>query len=280
MRIGHYDVNSVEIGRFRLDGGAMFSIVPKQIWGKKNTADEQNRIDLTLRSMLITGNGHNILVDTGNGYKFTEKYVERYNIDYREHNINNALKKHNLTVNDITHVILTHLHFDHAGGATLIRDGSYHPAFPNAKYYIQRRHLELARNPSEKDTASFFKENFDPLERAGCLRVLDRDGELFPYINLIISDGHTTGQQLVKVTDGTNTVVYCADLIPTLSHLPIPYVMSYDLYPLTTMEEKRKLLNEAANGDWILLFEHDPFAEAVKVMNVENGYKVKEKINL
>ena len=280
MRIGHYDVNSLEIGRIRLDGGAMFGIVPKPIWEKENPADELNRINLTLRSILITENGRNILVDTGTGSKFSKKYVERFKIDNGKHSINNALQKYNLTVNDITDVILTHLHFDHAGGTTLLNNGDYQPAFPNAEYYVQKSHLKLAWNPSEKDTASFFPENFDPLERADCLTVLEKECELFPDINLIISNGHTTGQQLVKISDGINTVVYCADLIPTSSHLPIPYVMSYDLYPLTTIKEKKKLLNDASNGDWILIFEHDPFVEAVKVMNVENEYKVKEKINL
>ena len=258
----------------------MFGIVPKPIWEDKNPADELNRIDLTLRSMLITGGGRNILVDTGTGSKFTEKYVERFNIDYRKHSINNALQKYNLTVDDITDVILTHLHFDHAGGATLFNNGDYQPAFPNAEYYVQKSHLELARNPSEKDRASFFPGNFDPLERAGCLTVLENEVELFPNINFIISHGHTTGQQLVKISDDINTVVYCADLIPTSSHLPIPYVMSYDLYPLTTMKEKKELLNDAANGDWILIFEHDPVVEGVKVISVENGYKVKEEIRL
>lgn len=280
MKIGDYEVYSIETGTFGLDGGAMFSIVPKTIWNKKNPADEKNRIDLSLRSLLIIGNKRCILVDTGIGEKFSEKYREIYKIDHTKHDIYTSLKKHGLVVEDITDVIITHLHFDHAGGSTSLINGALRPTFPKSNYYIQKKHLHLAHKPSVKDAGSFRQEDFMPLEESGKLEVIDGEGEIFPNISLLISNGHTSGLQHVKVSDSNNTLIYCADLIPTTSHIQLPYVMSYDLYPLTTIEEKKTFLDNAVENDWILFFEHDPLTEAVKIKRTEKGFEIKEKIVL
>ena len=200
MKIGDYEIHSIETGTFALDGGAMFSIVPKTIWNKKLHADENNRIDMALRCMLITGNSRNILVDTGIGSKFPKKYTEIYKIHQDKINISTSLKKHRLSVNDITDVILTHFHFDHAGGATCFSDGDLKPSFPNATYYIQKDNFELANNPSKKDMGSYRKENFEPLKESSKLEILKGECEIFPNISLFISNGHTIGLQHVKVS--------------------------------------------------------------------------------
>ena len=280
MKIGDYEIHSIETGTFALDGGAMFGIVPKTIWDKKLTADESNRIDMALRCMLITGNNRNILVDTGIGNKFPKKYAEIYKIHHDETNIGTSLKKHGLSINDITDVILTHFHFDHAGGATCFSDGDLKPAFPNATYYIQKDNIDLAYNPSEKDIGSYREENFEPLKESNKLEILKGEIEIFPNISIFVSNGHTIGLQHVKVSADDKTIVYCSDMIPTTAHLPIPYVMGYDLFPLTTIEEKKRFFYKAAEGDWMLFFEHDPYIEAIKVRKGEKGFEIKETVEL
>ena len=280
MKIGDYEIHSIETGTFALDGGAMFGIVPKTIWNKKLHADENNRIDMALRCMLITGNNRNILVDTGIGSKFPKKYTEIYEIHQDKINISTSLKKYQLSVNDITDVILTHFHFDHAGGATSFSDGELKPSFPNATYYIQKDNFELANNPSEKDMGSYRKENFEPLKESSKLEILKGEGEIFPNISLFISNGHTIGLQHVKVSAEDKTIVYCSDMIPTTAHLPTAYVMSYDLFPLTTIKEKKRLLQQAEEGNWMLFFEHDPNIEVIKVKKGEKGFEIKETIEL
>jgi len=281
MKIGKYELYAVETGRFRLDGGAMFGIVPKVIWNKLNPADERNRIELALRTLLIVGNDKKILVDTGIGNKWQDKYRDIYGIDHSKFTLETSLEKLGFKTDDITDVILTHLHFDHAGGSTFIdKDGAIKPTFKNATYYVQKSNLELALNPNEKDRASYLKENFTPLIEFNQLEVVDGEFEIFDGIELIVSNGHTTGQQLVKISDGSKTVVYCGDLIPTSSHIPIPYVMAYDLRPLVTMEEKKKLLKRAVDENWILFFEHDPYADAATVKAGKKNYEIKERFNL
>ena len=280
MKIGDYEIHSIETGTFVLDGGAMFGIVPKTIWDRKIPADEKNRIDMALRCLLIVGNKRRILVDVGIGDKCSKKFSEIYKIDLTSCNIRKSIKEYGLTVEDITDVILTHFHFDHVGGATYLKAGNLLPVFPNATYYIQNEHYALAHNPSEKDKGSFRNENFEPLEEAGKLKIISGEFEIFPDVSLIVSNGHTVGQQLVKVSNGVDTLVYCADLIPTSAHIPLPYVMSYDLYPLVTIDEKKKLLHNASEGDWILFFEHDPLVEAVKVKKGEKGFEISEIVKL
>ncbi|ODS33158.1 MAG: hypothetical protein SCARUB_01714 [Candidatus Scalindua rubra] len=279
MKIGQYELHPIDTGRFALDGGAMFNIVPKSLWSKLNPPDDENRIEMALRTLLIMGNKRKILVDTGIGTKFSEKYKKIYKIDQSKYNLASSLKEYDLETKDITDVILTHLHLDHAGGATYKEDDKHKLAFPNAVYYVQKKHYEWALEPSEKDKGSFIREDFKPIVEEGKLRLVDGYTVIFPNIDVILSDGHTPGLQLVKVSDGKDTLVYCSDLISTTSHIRIPYIAGYDIYPLTTIEEKEKLLTRACSGDWILFFEHDPSTEAVKIKETENGYAVNEKVS-
>ncbi len=280
MKIGSYELHQIDTGRFGLDGGAMFGIVPKTIWSKLNPSDDENRIDLALRTLLITGNKRNILVDNGIGTNFSEKYTKIYKIDHSKYNLDSSLKRFNLETKDITDVILTHLHFDHAGGSTYREDGELKLTFPNATYYVQKANYEWALTPNDKERGSYLKENFVPVLEKGKLQLVEGKFELIPHIDVIISDGHTVGLQLVKVSDEGNTLVYCADLIPTASHIKIPYIMGYDIEPLKIMREKKELLSLACNDNWTLFFEHDVMIEAVKVKKTEKGFEVREKVFL
>ncbi|MGR3302960.1 MAG: MBL fold metallo-hydrolase [Candidatus Scalindua sp.] len=280
MKIGSYELHSIETGRFGLDGGAMFGIVPKTIWNKLNPSDDENRIDLALRTLLITGNKRNILVDNGIGTKFSEKYKKIYKIDHSKYNLDSSLKRYNLETRDITDVILTHLHFDHAGGSTYREDGELKLTFPNATYYVQKANYEWALIPNDKERGSYLKENFIPVLEKGKLQLVEGKFEIIPHIDVIISDGHTTGLQLVRISDERNTLVYCADLIPTTSHIKIPYIMGYDIEPLKIMREKKELLSLACNDNWTLFLEHDVITEAVKVKKTEKGFEVREPVSL
>lgn len=281
MKIGIYNLVSVETGRFALDGGAMFGVVPKTLWNKTNPADELNRITLALRSLLLFNNEKVILVDAGIGQKWAEKHKDIYKIDFSKHNIENSLKKYGFTKNDVTDVILTHLHFDHTGGSTFADGkGEIQLSFPNATHFINKRNWEHALAPTDRDKASFVKEDFYPIFEKGKLKIIEETSKVFENIEFIISDGHTIGMQLVKVSDKKNTLIYCADLIPTSSHIPIPFVMGYDIQPLVTVQEKKKVLAQAVKEDWILFFEHDPISEACKV-KFENGkFSAAERISL
>ncbi len=173
---------------------------------------------------------------------------------------------------DITDVLLTHLHFDHAGGSTYRDDGVLKPTFPRARYFVQKRHWEQAMNPTEKDRGSFMSEDFLPLREHGLLEFTDGEGEIFPDISLLVMDGHTSAQQLPRISDGKKTLLYACDLFPTTSHIPLPYIMAYDLRPLKTLEEKKKILAEAAEDKWIIFFEHDPHTVAGTVMRSDKGF--------
>ncbi len=280
MKIGRYELHQIEAGRFGLDGGAMFGIVPKTLWSKLHPPDDENRIDLALRVLLIMGNKRNILVDNGIGTKFSEKYKKIYKIDQSKYNLDSSLKRFNLEAKDITDVILTHLHFDHAGGSTYKEDGELKLTFPNATYYVQKTNYEWALTPNDKELGSYLKEDFVPVSEKGKLQLVEGKFEIMPHIDVTISDGHTIGLQLVKVSDGKNTLVYCADLIPTTSHIKIPYIMGYDIDPLKIIQEKKELLSMACSGSWILFFEHDVITEAAKVKKTEMGFEVREKVSL
>ncbi len=280
MNIGQYELFQIETGRFALDGGTMFDIVPKALWNKLNPSDDENRIDMALRSLLVMGNKRNILVDTGIGTKLPGKYKDIYKIDQSKYSLLSSLERYNLEAGDITDVILTHLHLDHAGGAVYKEGDRLKLTFPNAVHYVQKKHHEWALKPSKKDIGSFIIEDFKPIEDEGKFRLVDGYAMILPNIDVIISDGHTVSQQLVKISDGRNTLVYCGDLIPMTSHIRIPYIASYDIYPLTTIEEKESLLSRACNGDWTLFFEHDPVTGAAKVKKTEKGYEIGEKVFL
>ncbi len=281
MQIGDYKVSTIIHGTFALDGGAMFGIVPKVLWNARNPADDKNRIDLSTRSLLIEGRGHKILVDTGMGDKWDEKQRNIYKIDVQSTNVYVSLEKKGLTVDDITDVIITHLHFDHAGGATRYNDeGDIVPTFPNATYYVQKKNWNWANNPSEKDAASYLPENFRPLYDHSVLEILDGATELFPGIELITSDGHTVGQQHPIVKSADRSIFYCGDMIPTKTHIPIPWVMGYDLFPLTTIQEKKDILPRALEENWILFFEHDPATNSVTVKQTDKGIQADQVVSI
>ncbi|MBK9321931.1 MAG: MBL fold metallo-hydrolase [Bdellovibrionaceae bacterium] len=286
LKIGPYAVCPIPTGLFGLDGGAMFGTVPKVLWSKSNPTDEQNRILMEARGLLLKSPGCNILIDCGNGGDFTAKYgdklgskfVELYNIDKSGPSLEKSLRSHGLTVDDIHHVILTHLHFDHAGGATTIVNNQLVPTFPKAKYYIQRGNLETAQKPNLREKASYFGANFQPLIDSGSLIVLDGPAEnLLPGISTILSNGHTQGQQMVKVSDSHNTLLYCGDVVPTSTHVRTAWLMGYDLHPLMLMEEKQKCLSEAADHGWYLFFEHDPYCDSARIEKNGHDFAVKER---
>ncbi len=280
MQIGNYTLHSIETGRFALDGGAMFGVVPWVFWSKTNPPDEKQRITLAARCLLIIGNGKVILVDTGNGSKFNNKLTDIYRLDNSQYELKKSLSHYNISPNDVTDVILTHLHFDHCGGNTEIVDGKIIPTFSNAQYYVQKNHWELAMHPTDKDRASFMNDDFMILHERGILHFVDGEQEIFPGISVLVCNGHTTAQQLPKISDGKTTLLFCCDLIPTMSHIPFPYIMGYDVRPLVTLEEKKKIIPQAEKEGWILFFEHDPETEAVKIQKTEKGYAVKDKIQL
>ncbi len=280
MKIGPYEIFTIETGYAWLDGGAMFGVVPKVLWNKTNPADELNRIQLALRAMIIKSSDRLMIVDTGVGNKMNEKLTKIYNVDHREHSLEGDLKAHGFSVEDFTDVIITHIHFDHIGGATTIKDGVLKPTFPNAKYYVQGEQWYWANHPSEKDRASYMPENFLPIQKAEQLIELDGPKELFPGIETLVMYGHTHGMQLVKISDENTTLLYCADLMPTASHIPLPYIMAYDNNPLITLEEKKRILPQAVKEKWILVFEHDPYYMAGRVIETEKGYRLGEEITL
>jgi glyoxylase-like metal-dependent hydrolase (beta-lactamase superfamily II) len=280
VKIGEYEIHTIETGRFALDGGAMFGVVPKNLWQKTNPADENNRIDLALRSLLIKGENRNILIDTGIGNKFDAKFASIYKINIEKYSLEKSLQIHQITKNDITDVIITHLHFDHAGGTTYQTGHNLTITFPNAVHYVQAEQWDWATHPSEKDRASFLDDDFKILESSGNLKKLSGPAELFPGIEILVMYGHTPGMQLVKISDNEATLLFAADLIPTASHISIPWVMAYDNHPITTINEKKRLLPLITEQNWIVFFEHDPYRPAATVMKTEKRYQMKDEIGL
>lgn len=281
MKKGPYSLEIIETGYVSLDGGAMFGVVPKTLWGRTNPADDLNRILLAMRLLLIRYENKIIITDTGVGKKLNEKLSKIYNVDHQKYNLINSLKAHKVKPEDVTDVIITHLHFDHIGGATWYDEkGELQLTFPNATHHVQKKHWEWALNPSEKDGASFMKENFVPIKENNRLNIIDGPGELFPGIFLNIVNGHTPAMQMVKITNGDDTILYCTDLIPMSSHIPLPYIMGYDMRPMSTLAEKKEILPLAAEQNWTLVFEHDPYVSAGKVEWTEKGYRLGAKVDI
>jgi glyoxylase-like metal-dependent hydrolase (beta-lactamase superfamily II) len=280
MTIADYTLHPIETGRFGLDGGAMFGVVPRTLWSRTNPPDEKNRIPMAARALLLVGNGKKILVDVGNGSKYDEKQRMIYGFDNHDADLLSSLKKYGLGPGDITDVILTHLHFDHAGGSTVVNGGKATPTFPRARYYVQREHWNAALSPTERDRASFFPHDYLPLEQTGQLVFVEGEREILPGISVRIMNGHTTALQCPVVSDGKQTLFYCADLMPTTSHIALPWIMAYDLRPLVTLEEKRRILTEALHKKWVVFFEHDPVTKAVILTDSAKGIVAGETVDI
>ncbi|MEG8947638.1 MBL fold metallo-hydrolase [Rosettibacter firmus] len=277
MKIGKYDLIPIETCKFALDGGAMFGVVPKMLWQNSNQPDEFNRVTLHARCLLLKSNNKKILIDTGLGNNWDEKFMRIYNVDYSEFDLIKSLQTNGIKTEEITDVIFTHLHFDHTGGSTILENEKWMPAFPNAKYYVQKKHFDWALNPSEKDKASFVTNRFLPLYENGMINFIDGENNFDDEIQILISDGHTFSQQLIKISDSSKTLLFAGDLFPFTSHIPIPYITGYDLQPLVTIKEKKEILKKACDEEWLIFFEHDPFTVAATITKNEKGFSVKEK---
>jgi glyoxylase-like metal-dependent hydrolase (beta-lactamase superfamily II) len=280
MNIGPYKIYPIDTGTFWLDGGAMFGVIPKVLWEKTNKADERNRVQLAARCLLIIGNGKTILMDNGNGEKNTDKFRDLYTLEMESGELQKSLAKYNIKPDQITDVILSHLHFDHAGGSTVKENGKFIPAFPNAKYYVQKTQWDNSLKPTERDRASYSQNDYLPLQEHGVLNLVDGETELFDGISVLVSSGHTPALQMLKITDGSSTLFYPADLAPFTSHIPLPYIMGFDLQPLNTLADKKKIFKQAVDEDWTIFFEHDPHVVAGKIKLTEKGFAFDRAINI
>ncbi len=272
---------SINTGNLKLDGGAMFGVVPKVIWSKLYPADENNLCNWIMRCLLIVDGDKKILIDTGIGNKQGEKFFVNYHLN-GEATLDASLAEAGFTTDDITDVILTHLHFDHCGGAVrwdTDRKG-YVPTFKNADYHTSRQQWEWATHPNNREKASFLTENILPIRETGKLHLLEADEELFPGIAIRLFHGHTDGQVIPFISYNGTTLVYMADLLPSTAHIPLPYVMSYDTRPLITLQEKEAFLKEAAQNNYVLFFEHDLYHECCNLMETEKGIRQKETFDL
>ncbi|HRG24964.1 MAG TPA: MBL fold metallo-hydrolase [Chitinophagaceae bacterium] len=272
---------TINTGYFKLDGGAMFGVVPKSIWNKINPADENNLCDWALRCMLIEDEDRLILVDTGNGDKQDAKFFGHYHL-HGDDTLEKSLKSHGFHPDDITDVFLTHLHFDHCGGAIKRAGDKLVPAFKNAKYWSNAAHWDWAVYPNAREKASFLKENILPIKESGQLEMVEVNGGINGQLgktrfndNIAVRfvSGHTESMMLPQIQYKGRTVVYMADLLPSQGHIPLPYVMGYDMFPLTTLNEKTSFLKEALEGDYVLFFEHDPVYECCTLKQTERGIR-------
>ncbi|MEY4374551.1 MAG: hypothetical protein RL760_717 [Candidatus Eisenbacteria bacterium] len=257
LDLGGWTLDTVDTGHLWLDGGSMFGSVPKPLWSRTNPPDERNRIRLAMRCLLVRGHGRTILVDVGLGDKSNDKFREIYRVE-PEPGLLPALAALGVAPGDVTDVILTHLHFDHAGGSTERTSEGLRPVFPNARWYVQRLNWENAHAPNPRERASYLPENYDALHEAGVLTQWDGACEPWPGVRILPVHGHTRGQQVVRIEGTKGSAWYVADLMPTAAHVRIPYVMGYDVAAIETMPEKRQVLEQAvADGSWVIL-EHDP----------------------
>ncbi len=289
LKIGDFEICPIPTGEFGLDGGAMFGTVPKVMWERSNPADERNRIAMEARGLLLKSKNRKILIDCGNGGDFVEKYgaklgpkfAEMYNINPSGPSLLKSLKHFGVSPEDVTDVVLTHLHFDHCGGGTTVRDGQLAPTFPKANYYVQKKNLETAAAPNIREKASYFSANYESLVKNNVLKVIDGEtSDFIPGFSVMISNGHTVGHQMVKVSDGTTTLLYCGDVVPTSSHVRLAWVMGYDLDPLKLIGEKERVLSMAADQGWYLFFEHDPYCDAATIKRDGKDFAVNERFEL
>lgn len=280
MNIAGYDLYPILTSHFKLDGGAMFGIIPKILWERKMPSDELNRIQMVTRSLLLVSDNKRILIDTGNGDKWQEKFKKIYEIDTKSVGLDSSLAEAGFTAEDITDVICTHLHFDHIGGNTKIEDGKIVPSFPNAKYWMNEVNWKVANLPSEKDHGSFMQDNWAVLSENNMINFVNGTEQFIPGIEIIISNGHTPGMMLPVILDNKNTLVYGADLIPTSAHIPLPWVMAYDVQPTVTIAEKKQFYQDAVKDSWILFFEHDPDIAACTIQHDGKHYRRKKIVNI
>lgn len=272
---------SINTGHFKLDGGAMFGIVPKSIWHKLNPADENNMCSWALRCLLIEDGNRLILIDNGMGNKQDAKFFGYYYLHGND-SLEKSLNAHGFTTSDITDMVLTHLHFDHCGGSINYNSDrtKLEPAFKNATYYCNAKHWEWATNPNPREKPSFLKENILPIQESGQLKFIDESTRLIPDLSFVEVNGHTQGMMLPIINYKNSTVAYMADLIPSAAHIPIPYVMGYDTQPLKTLKEKEAMLTKALENNWTLFFEHDPKIECVSLEKTEKGIRQKSSFTL
>lgn len=282
-------LHTIHTGFFKLDGGAMFGVVPKSIWNKSNPADENNLCTWALRCLLIEDGKRLILVDTGVGNKQDAKFFSHYYL-HGGKNLDEAIKEKGFSKEDVTDVFLTHLHFDHCGGA-IVRNGSQlSTAFPKAAYWSNKKHWAWATEPNEREKASFLKENIVPIQESGQLQMVSIPEEknepslaetsFGDDFSIRFVNGHTCAMMLPQLKYKGRTIVFMADLLPSAGHLPLPYVMAYDMFPLTSLKEKKVFLDEALTGDYILFFEHDPVHECCTLQKTDKGIRVKDFFSL
>ena len=272
----------IESGNFKLDGGAMFGVVPNTIWNKTNPADANNLIDIAARCLLIEDGNRMILIDTGMGNKQSEKFFGYYSL-WGSHSIDKSLAKYGFHRDDITDVFMTHLHFDHCGGSIQWNSDKtgYEPAFKNAKFWTNDNHWEWATKPNNREKASFLTENILPMKESGQLNFIKRPCSDFLSqselgFGIFFADGHTEKQMIPHIQYKDKTIVFCADLLATAGHIPLPYIMGYDTRPLLTLDEKEKFLNAAATNNYYLFLEHDAHNQIITVENTEKGVRLKE----
>jgi glyoxylase-like metal-dependent hydrolase (beta-lactamase superfamily II) len=263
LKLGDLEFHIVPDGHVRLDGGAMFGVVPRPLWEKKMPPDARNRITMGLNCLLIQAGGKRILVETGAGGKLNPKLRDIYGVDGPR--LTESLRAYAVRPEDIDIVVNTHLHFDHCGGNTRLEQDKVVPAFPNAKYIVQKGEFDHAMRPNERDRASYFPENYAPLEAGGMFSLVEGDTVVAPGVELVRVPGHTADMQCVKLSGGGKTAFFFADLVPTTAHLPLPWIMGYDLYPMTTLENKKRWIAEAVREGWLALVCHDDRVPAAYV---------------
>lgn len=271
----------IPTGHFKLDGGAMFGVVPKSLWSKVYPSDENNMIDMVMRCLLIVDGNRRILINNGIGDKQSEKFFSRFYLSGEE-SLVGSLAQHGLRPEDITDMFLTHLHFDHCGGSVKLKSdkSGYELTFPNANYYISNAQWNWAINSNKRESASFLIENIKPIEESGKLKLFGEDAHLFDNVKIRLFNGHTDGQAIPLISYKGRTVVFTSDMLPTKAHVPLPWIMSYDTRPLITLDEKESFLNEAADNDYILFLEHDAYNECFRVQRTDKGVVAGESFKL
>ena len=274
------NLHVIDTGHFKLDGGAMFGVVPKALWNRHQPADENNRCTWAMRCLLIEAHGRVILIDTGMGNKQDDKFRSHFE-PHGEGDLLASIARAGYTREEITDVVLTHLHFDHCGGAVQKRpNGDLELTFPNAIHWSEENHWKWATDPNPRERASFLKENILPIKESGMLKFVNDDTEIIPELWFAIADGHTHGMLIPHLEIGEETLVFMADLLPSPTHIPLAWVMGYDIDPLQTIREKEAFLAEATENNFILFYEHDPFIECSRVVQTEKGFRASDTMSL